>query len=95
MRSYGTTSEQIRTAFIPMCLLSMSLKQMTTFSAHYNRAHEREYNASIMGLSEQIKTFNYSGCSLSRRNNNYGHTVLQNTQEIFGTSLCVNKTKTL
>jgi len=28
---------------------------MTTFSAHYIRAHAREYNASIMGLSEQIK----------------------------------------
>jgi hypothetical protein len=52
-------------------------------------------SASIMGLREQIKTFNYSGCSLSRRNNHYGHTVLQNTQEIFGTILCLNKTKTL
>lgn len=46
-------------------------------------------------ISEQPKTFNYFGCCLSQRNNNYGHTVLQNIQEIFGKILCLNKTKTL
>jgi len=93
--SYEITSDQIRTSFIPLCLLPIRLKQMTTFSAHYIRAHAREYSASIMGLREQIKTFNYFGCSLSRRNSNYGHTVLQNIPEIFRTILYVNKTKTL
>jgi len=95
IRSYAITSDQIRTSFITLCLPPMRLKQMMTFSAHYIRAHAREYSASIMGLSEQIKTFNYFGCSLSRRNSNYGHTVLQNIPEIFGTILYVNKTKIL